>query len=76
MTTHVERLAECDHLLLYLTSQTWTRGEEASGALATVILRAMDLGVHVLLAHESGPAEHPNAECHRHPHEHQHLSAR
>ena len=26
MTTDVTRLEECDHLLLYLNSQTWTRG--------------------------------------------------
>jgi len=51
MTTNVDCLEECDHLLLYLTSQTWTRGE-ASKVLADAVLRAMDLGVHVLLAHE------------------------
>jgi len=51
MTTNVERLAECDHLLLYLTLQTWTRGEE-SEALGKEVERAMDLGVHVLLTHE------------------------
>jgi hypothetical protein len=52
VTTNVDRLAECDHLLLYLTSLTWTRGE-ASEALAGEVMRAMDLGVHVLLTHES-----------------------
>jgi len=51
VTTNVDRLAECDHLLLYLTSLTWTRGE-ASEALAGEVMRAMDLGVHVLLTHE------------------------
>ena len=37
--------------LLYLTSQTWTRGDE-SDALAAEIAKAFDLDVHVLLAHE------------------------
>jgi len=50
-TSDTNRLTECDHLLLYLTSQTWTRGE-ASVALAAEVHRAMDLKVHVLLAHE------------------------
>jgi hypothetical protein len=52
VTKSIDSLAECDHLLLYLTSQTWTRGE-ASEVLADEVLRAMDLGVHVMLAHES-----------------------
>jgi len=51
VTKSIDSLAECDHLLLYLTSQTWTRGE-ASEELADEVLRAMDLGVHVMLAHE------------------------
>ena len=38
-------------MLLYLTSQTWTRGKE-SGALADELRTALDLGVHVLLSHE------------------------
>jgi len=45
------RMAECDHMVLYLTSETWTRGH-ASEALADDVRRAMDLNVHVLLAHE------------------------
>ena len=49
ITTHAARLAECDHMLLYLTSQTWTRGAE-SDALGAELTRAFDLGVHVLLA--------------------------
>lgn len=51
VTTNVNHLEECDHLLLFLTSQTWTRGD-ASEALADEIRRAMDLNVHVLLTHE------------------------
>ena len=50
----VDRVAAvCAHCVWYryLTSQTWTRGAE-SAALAAEITQAMDLGVHVLLAHE------------------------
>jgi hypothetical protein len=52
-TTDMEKMGECDHVFLYLTGQTWTRGEEASAALAEVVSRAMTLRVHLLLAHES-----------------------
>jgi hypothetical protein len=52
MTTNADQLSKCDHMLLYLTSQTWTQ-PGASAALADDVRRAMDLGVHVLLAHES-----------------------
>jgi len=38
-------------MLLYLRGDTWTRGE-ASEALAEEVRRAMDLGSHILLAHE------------------------
>ena len=62
VTTNVDRLAECDHLLLYLTLQTWTRGEE-SEALGKEVERAMDLGVHVLLTHESERLQCPNARA-------------
>jgi len=50
-TTELESLADCDHMLLYLTSQTWTRGQ-ASERLGTEVLQAMNSDVHVLLAHE------------------------
>jgi len=40
----------CDHMLLYLTSQTWTTGE--SPQLASEVEEARTLGVHVLLTHE------------------------
>ena len=45
------RLGECSHMLLYLNGQTWTRGM-ASAALGKELMKAMDLGVNVLLAHE------------------------
>ena len=44
-------LVNCDHMLLYLTGQTWTCGE-ASAALGAELLKAMDLGIHVMLVHE------------------------
>jgi hypothetical protein len=52
MTTNADCLSTCDHMLLYLTSQTWTRGAP-SAALADEVGLAMDQGVHMLLAHES-----------------------
>jgi len=50
-TADIHDLGQCDHFLLYLTSQTWTRGD-ASSILAEEVRRAMDQCVHVLLAHE------------------------
>jgi len=38
-------------MLVYLTAQTWTRGK-LSAQLGAEVLQAMDLGVHLLLAHE------------------------
>lgn len=51
MTQSLDELAESDHMLVYLTSRTWTSGD-ASIALAADIHQAMDLGVHLLLVHE------------------------
>jgi len=51
VTTEAAKLSECDHMLLYLTSQTWTRPVE-SAQLCAELMEAMDCGVHVLLAHE------------------------
>ena len=51
-TAQLTDLAQCDHMLLYLTAQTWTRGAE-SDILAEEVMKAMDLHVHLLLAHES-----------------------
>eukprot|EP00966_Prymnesium_polylepis_P043420 1007219-Prymnesium_polylepis.1 len=50
-TDDVAKLAECEQFLLYLNAQTWTRGD-ASANLAVELLQAIDLGVHVRLAHE------------------------
>ena len=49
ITQDPDYLERCDHMLLYLTGQTWSRGEAATEALATELLQAMELNVHVLL---------------------------
>ncbi len=51
LTAEASNLPICDHMLLYLTGQTWTRGK-TSAALGEEISRAMSLNVHVLLCHE------------------------
>jgi len=51
VTAEAAKLSECDYMLLYLTSQTWTR-DEASAALGLELMKAMDLEVNVLLVHE------------------------
>jgi hypothetical protein len=55
-------LASCDHMLLYLTAHTWTRGADTD-ALAGEVEEALGLGVHILLVHEMpgiGGQEHRN----------------
>ena len=51
VTASVEDISNCDHMLLYLTGQTWTRGK-ASSDLAVECMQALDHQVHVLLVHE------------------------
>jgi len=51
VTSDAAKMSEAEHVLLYLNSQTWTRGE-ASAALGDELVRAMDAGIHVLLVHE------------------------
>jgi hypothetical protein len=51
----LEDLTECEHMCVYLTSQTWTRGE-ASEQFAEEVRAAMAQGVHLLLCHESSRA--------------------
>jgi len=51
VTTDAAKLPNCDHMLLYLTSQTWTRGE-ASATLGSELMMAMSLDIHVLVVHE------------------------
>ena len=57
ITDDAADMARCEHMLLLLTSQTWTRGEE-SEALGREVSRAMDLGVHVLLVRADGLTLH------------------
>ena len=51
VTHATEECAHCEHMLIYLNSQTWTRGE-ASAAFADEVRAAMEGQVHLLLAHE------------------------
>ena len=52
------------HMLLYLTSATWTRGEK-SKALGEELKHAMKDGVHILMVHEMiGGDEEDNQERH------------
>ena len=61
LTSDVDRLEECDCMLVYLTRLTWTQGD-TSVALAADVQRAMDGGVPLKLAHESAPHRRPNRE--------------
>ena len=51
VTQDIEKLGECDFMLVYLTAQTWTRAD-ASSMFALEVRRAMDADVPLLLAHE------------------------
>jgi len=55
VTDDSDQLRSCDHMLLYLTAQTWTRPFEST-ALRDELLLALELGVHVQLAHEMNGA--------------------
>ena len=50
-TEDPDELEQCDHVLVHLNAETWTRGAE-SDAFARDVCDAMRLGVHRLLAHE------------------------
>jgi len=50
-TATAANLSNCDHVVLYLTAKTWTRGD-VSTALGKELMKAIDLGIHVLLVHE------------------------
>ena len=63
VTTDVGQLQQCAHMMLFLTDRTWTRGEEASDALTGELLRAIELQVHVLLAHEMPGVEKGRHAC-------------
>ena len=51
ITADLAALDACEHMLLYLTSATWTRGEE-SAAFAHEVCEALRKGVHLLVCHE------------------------
>ena len=51
VTTSFAELEQCEHMLLYLTSTTWTSAE-ASLSFAREVAQAQRLGVHLLLVHE------------------------
>ena len=51
VTQDVEKLGECDAMLVYLTAETWTRAE-ASAVFGAEVSRAMDADVPLLLLHE------------------------
>ena len=50
-TDDLKKLEECEHMLVHLDGETWTRGSE-SDAFAHEVREAMRKGVHRLLAHE------------------------
>ena len=49
-TANLDKLNECDRMLIHLTSATWTRPE--SDALGREVAQAMRAGVSLLLLHE------------------------
>jgi len=51
VTQDIEKLGECDFMLVYLTARTWTRADESS-MFGVEVGRAMDADVPLLLAHE------------------------
>lgn len=52
ITSDVTELRNCDCMLVYLNALTWTRGDEESEQFGNEVHRAMDSGVHLVLAHE------------------------
>ena len=50
-TAERSQLAQCEHMLVLLTAETWTRADE-SDAFAEDVCEAMRKGVHRLLVHE------------------------
>jgi len=52
VASSLEHLGVCDHMLIYLTEQTWTRSESTVEQFVSEVKGAMDAGVHLLLAHE------------------------
>ena len=51
VTTAFAELGQSEHMVIYLTSATWTSGEE-SAAFTREVEEAQRLGIHLLLVHE------------------------
>lgn len=51
VSSKLDELQECDHMLVYLNLKTWTSGAK-SNELAAEVRMAMTMGVHLLLVHE------------------------
>ena len=58
----VDYLSQCQHMLVYLTDETWT--SPTAAAFAEEVQRAIDLDIHLLLAHEMpGLNDGPRHAC-------------
>jgi len=51
MTTSIDLLDDCGHMLVYLDDRTWTSGD-TSDKFAAEVQQAMDMDIHLVLAHE------------------------
>ena len=60
VTTSVEDVATCSHMLLYLDARTWSavEGERRVEGLTDEVKAAMRRRVHLLLVHETEPFEY------------------
>jgi len=60
-TTDMDKLKECDHMLILLDERTWTSGVDTA-TFVEQIHKAMRIGVHLICAHEFpsvvGPPRH------------------
>jgi len=52
LTTDVDELSECDHMLILLDARTWTSGADTA-AFVEHVHKAMRIGVHITCVHES-----------------------
>lgn len=70
VTTQASELPACQHMLLYLTTDTWRSATpadaERSAALAADVRRALELKTHLLLAHELPGLDPPGARAAEH----------
>ena len=67
-TTNFSELPGCEHMLIYLNGETWTRGDAASEDFQREVETALEHGVALLLAHERpGLLPHSAESSARHP---------